>query len=310
MDRITQTVISQFEIRKTKQQKRAFREWLIPQLAQRGIKAEAVNEKGGAVNIVVGSPETAKVVYTAHYDTCPVMPFPNFITPKNFFVYIVYQFLIVGVIFAAAYVLSFGAMRLLGIDDRTLSMFAMLVIVYAFLFFMMFGPANRHTMNDNTSGVAALSELMLNMPAQQREQCAFVFFDLEEVGLVGSARLSKRYGAALKDTLIVNLDCVGDGKNVLLVRSKKLTADLRQCAAFDAAFTPNGEYSVLYERPSTAFYPSDQKSFKKSAAVATLNKSRVFGYYMDRIHTPRDTRLDSGNIDYIVSALLGFTSSI
>jgi hypothetical protein len=42
----------------------------------------------GGRNIVIGNPDTAKVLYTAHYDTCARLPFPNFITPKNIFIYL------------------------------------------------------------------------------------------------------------------------------------------------------------------------------------------------------------------------------
>ena len=35
---------------------------------------------------VLGDPETAKVVFSAHYDTCARLPFPNFIAPKNLLV--------------------------------------------------------------------------------------------------------------------------------------------------------------------------------------------------------------------------------
>ena len=57
-------------------------------------------EKGafGARNIVIGDPEAAKVLYTAHYDTCARMPFPNFITPKCLPIYLLYQILLTVVL--------------------------------------------------------------------------------------------------------------------------------------------------------------------------------------------------------------------
>ena len=48
----------------------------------------------GSKNIVIGTPERAKVVYTAHYDTAAVSLIPNIITPKNIFLYILYQLLV------------------------------------------------------------------------------------------------------------------------------------------------------------------------------------------------------------------------
>lgn len=46
-------------------------------------------------NLVLGDVSSAKVLLTAHCDTCVKMPFPNFITPTNFWVYLGYQILIV-----------------------------------------------------------------------------------------------------------------------------------------------------------------------------------------------------------------------
>ena len=83
-------LLPQYEIRKTKAQKTAFIEML------RGVYGERLRveeEKKGmkSRNIVLGDPDKAKVICTAHYDTCAVLPFPNFITPKNFLVYLLYQ---------------------------------------------------------------------------------------------------------------------------------------------------------------------------------------------------------------------------
>lgn len=45
------------------------------------------------------------------------------------------------------------------------------------------------------------------------------------------------------------------------------------------------------------FYPSDQARVPPGGGgPEPLKKSRIFGYYMDRIHTPRDTVLEEANI--------------
>ena len=47
------------------------------------------------------------------------------------------------------------------------------------------------------------------------------------------------------------------------------------------------------------FYPSDQAAFTYGVGVCALKKSKLFGWYMDRIHTKRDTVLDEKNIDLL-----------
>lgn len=55
----------------------------------------------------------------------------------------------------------------------------------------------------------------------------------------------------------------------------------------------------MLEKSSRCFYPSDQQHFPVSVGVAALKKAPVLGYYMDRIHTPRDTVFDERNIELL-----------
>ena len=99
MTKTTETVFQKYEIRKTKKQKSAFIDYVKTVADENGYSFEVQHGFFGARNIVIGSPENAKVVYTAHYDTCAVLPFPNFITPKNFFIYLLYQIAILMPLF-------------------------------------------------------------------------------------------------------------------------------------------------------------------------------------------------------------------
>ena len=90
MTELTKEVFEKYQVRKNKAQKNAFIYFVQEKVSQMGYISKLEAGKGGACNIVVGDIENAKVVYTAHYDTCPVLPFPNFITPKNFFIYLLF----------------------------------------------------------------------------------------------------------------------------------------------------------------------------------------------------------------------------
>jgi hypothetical protein len=76
-------LFEKYEIRKNKKQKTQFIEW-VKELASKN-KWEIEIEKGtiGSRNIVIGNASEAKIIYTAHYDTCANMFIPNFITPKK-----------------------------------------------------------------------------------------------------------------------------------------------------------------------------------------------------------------------------------
>ena len=82
-------IMEDFQVRKSKKQKEAFRVWLCGELEAAGC-APKVEGGFAAKNVVAGDPDTAKVIFSAHYDTCAVLPIPNFITPRNMFFYICY----------------------------------------------------------------------------------------------------------------------------------------------------------------------------------------------------------------------------
>ena len=306
MTETTKTVFEKYEIRKTKKQKTAFIEYIQTVAKENGYACTVESDKKSVRNIVIGSPEKAKVIYTAHYDTCPVMPFPNFITPKNFLIYLLYQ-LLVTVIFmlVPAFAMQYVSHRIFtaaGIDP-TLSLWVFEITLFSILFFIMFGPANKHTANDNTSGVTALLDLMIAMPEELRAYAAFVFFDCEETGLVGSSAFAKKHKEAHLKPL-VNFDCVSDGNHILFAMRKDAVT---YASILKEAF-PENESCKVEILSKGVFYPSDQAKFKKGIGVAALKKSKHGGIlYMDRIHTKHDTVYREENIDFLTKGAIRLT---
>ncbi len=160
---------------------------------------------------------------------------------------------------------------------------------------MLDGKPNRHTANDNTSGVVTLLETALAMPDDLRDQVCFVFFDNEERGLLGSTGFAKTYKHARKNTLLVNFDCVSDGDSIQLFPNKPLKKDAATIALLKRAYAPAPEKEVQVVT-GFGFYPSDQAKVAQGVGVCALKHSRLFGWYMDRIHTGRDTQFDPRNI--------------
>ncbi len=306
----TKHILNDFQIRKNSAQKSSFRCWLSDTLKTHGYEVHV--ESGGSLIkssiVIVGDPEKAKVVYTAHYDTCASLPFPNFITPQNLFLYLLYQILIVIPMF----VLAIGAeLFLLFLWDDAPMWLAMLVVylVLGFcIWWMMAGPANKHTMNDNTSGVATLMEIALSLPTDCRNNVAFIFFDNEEKGLLGSSLFKKKHGAKMKDTLVINFDCVSDGDYIQFYPNKVLKKDACLLNQLQDSFCSNDDKHIDVIN-GFGFYPSDQKSFVKGIGVAAMNKG-PFGYWLGRIHTKRDTVFDTQNIELLRLGALKFASSL
>ncbi len=315
MTELTQEIFANHQVRKTKKQKTDFIDFAMEKAKEMGYDAR-VEGKGSVRNIVVGEPDTAKVIYTAHYDTCVRMPFPNFLTPKNMLVYLLYSIAIGLGFVLIAFLIGCVVGLLLGLsvvafdlDPNIIDALAYPLGVFIYLgifYYMMYaGPANKHTANDNTSGVTTLFEIMARLPEEKRGGVAFVFFDLEEMGLVGSAQFAKMHKSVKKNTLLVNFDCVSDGDDLLIVAGGKAASYTETLAA---AF-PSDE-RMLAAVDKKAFYPSDQRHFRYGVGVAAFKKTKGGLLYMNRIHTSRDTVYREQNIDFIADGALRLVDAL
>lgn len=299
MQEASKTVLEQFQIRKTKKQKAEFRDWLCEQLSAAGYapKVERKWNFSDCRNVVVGDPDRAKVLFTAHYDTCAVLPIPNFVTPRSMVWYLLYQMLL-GLLFILFGAAAVAIVLLLG-GSAEMGMLAAYAAVVGSLFWMMgLGRANRHTANDNTSGVITLLEIALSLPEEVRSRVCIVFFDNEEKGLFGSSAFAGMHKAARKRTLTVNFDCVSDGDRIRLFPKRAVKRNAGELQLLEESFLPaEGKETEVVQ--GFGFYPSDQECFTRGVGVCALQYSRVFGEYMGRIHTGKDTVFDERNIELL-----------
>ena len=299
MTEAAKTVLTAYEVRKTKQQKEAFRAFLCEELEKLGYAPRVESSRVLVMNhnVVAGDPERAKVLFTAHYDTCAVLPFPNFITPRNLFVYLLYQLAIAALFLVLAIVVE--VCLLLAFDPP---LWVQLPVVYAVLAFCIWwilaGKANRHTANDNTSGVVTLLEIAAALPPEHRDAVCFVWFDNEEKGLLGSSAFAAGHRQVKAGTLALNFDCVGDGDYLQFFPSKTVKQEPDTLALLEACFPAAGSKAAEVVR-GFGLYPSDQAVLRRGVGVAALKKAPVIGYYMGRIHTRHDTVLEEENVQLL-----------
>ena len=301
MTRQSQTVLSDFQVRKSSGQKRAFRAWLRGQLEGAGWTVTEESGRFSGTNVIAGDPERAEVLFTAHYDTQAVLPIPNFITPRNLGWYLAYQLLFVLLYTAAIFVVEFAAVVLLDLPRQALPWPAIGMCIFL-MWWMFFGKANRHTANDNTSGVVTLLESALTLPPELRDRACFVFFDNEERGMLGSSAFAGRHRRAKEEALVLNFDCVSDGSSIQFYPTKALKKDEAALERIEVAFLPQSGKTVEVVR-GFGFYPSDNASFRRAAGVCALKKGKRLGWYMDRIHTGRDTVFQEENIALLTGGI-------
>ncbi len=307
MDGIISEIFEKYQVRKSKKQKTAFIEYASAKAAELGYSVNIEQGSFGARNIVAGDAEHAKVIYTAHYDTCARLPFPNFLTPKNIGIYILYNIAIVLGLFAASAALGAVVGALCALLDIGVFISGILAecAYFAILACVFFGPANKHTANDNTSGVTVLFGIMKALPAEQRDKAAFIFFDHEETGLIGSSSFAKRHKDIKQNTLLLNFDCVSDGRDIMVLMKKK-AAEYGEL--LKSAFADSGDIRV--DVTDKAFYPSDQARFDIGVGIAAFNRTKSGTLYINKIHTNKDTVYRRENIDLLVGCSVKLTEMI
>ncbi len=295
-------VLRDFPVRKTKQQKQAFRDATQSYLSAIGYNVTIEKGKLGARNIVFGNPDSATYLVTAHYDTPAALPFPNLITPCNFVPFLGYQLVITVLIFLIALTPDFLLVSF-GISADAASRIWLLSL-YVILTLMLVGPANKNNANDNTSGVVTVLEIARSMPETQRSKVCFVLFDLEEAGLIGSASYRKAHKNQTDRQIVLNLDCVGDGNEIMFFPTKKLKTDRGKMELLQGITGSLGEKSITIREKGFAYYPSDQKHFPYGVGIAAFHRSSWAGLYCGRIHTRKDTILEETNVNILRAALI------
>jgi len=294
-------VLAQFPVRKTKAQKQAFREAAGAYVRSLGYECREERGSFGCRNLVIGDPEGAEYLVTAHYDTCAGMLIPNLITPCSLILFLAYQLLLVILIVVPGFALGVGAGLLL--HNSAAAGIISYLVVLVILGLMLFGPANKHNANDNTSGVVAVLEIARSLPENMRNRVCFVLFDLEEAGLIGSASYRKAHKTATDRQTVLNLDCVGEGDEILFFPTKRLLKNRNKLRPIYKCCGYFGTKSILVKDKGFAVYPSDQMNFPYGVGIAALKRSKL-GLYLDRIHTKKDTILEETNINLLRAAIL------
>ncbi len=293
MTQLSELILEKYQIRKSKKQKGEF-----INLIKENFPSAKVEEKAGLIqnrNIVIGDVQTAKIVLGAHYDTPATMPFPNFLAPKNFVFSIGYQMLLVLLMFFIVGVVALGVS--LFTDNILIILLSEYITLISFLYMIMLGKANKNNANDNTSGVITLIETMNKLSSEEKDKTAFVFFDNEEKGLIGSRKFKAKYKKEMKDKLLVNFDCVSDGDYFLIIHNKK--ANKMYGEKFNEIMVSNDEKTAVLEKSSKVMYPSDQMGFAVNIGVAAFHKKPLVGYYIDKIHTNKDVVFQKENIEFL-----------
>lgn len=295
MDKIEDVIFEKYQVRKSNKQKADFRAFVKLIMGDKyEVKEDII---GKNVNVVLGDIDRAKIIIGAHYDTCAVLPIPNFNIPNNLAGFIVSQVIIVLVLFEMAHVIA-NLIMMIGGKLNFIFNVCLLFLVW----WTMYGASNRHTVNDNTSGVITVLKIAQKLDIQLRDKVCFVLFDNEEKGLLGSKAMNKKYD--VKDKLVLNFDCVSDGDDLVFFPNKALKKNEEMEAIINKVYKCSANKRVSVNK-GFGLYASDNLMFNKAYGICALKKCLGINY-MDRIHTVFDTKYDEENINILVNGTCAF----
>lgn len=290
---------TKYPIRRTKEEKEKFRNYVIEEVNKGNYKANVeINDNHN--NVIIGDINNAKVIFTAHYDTPATSIIPNLMLPRNVFIGMVYQ---LGIPILLSILSLVVAYLISNFIETELSFTVVLyLILYLSSFYLLTRCfKNKNNKNDNTSGVATVLSIVSKC---QRNDVAFVLFDDEEKGLLGSKAFNRKYKEVLNDKLIINFDCVGVGNNIIFIA--KPGAELHPLyKMLNQNFKSNNDYNVLFYPMKGSLSNSDYKNFYNGIGVMACKKKKNI-YYTSKIHTNKDQEASIKNIEFIVNNIMNF----
>ncbi len=282
------------EERMSRKNKRRFREEML------GYENSRVDNHLFAKNIIIGDVEKAKVIISAHYDTPPRLPvwFVKHLTFWGIIGVPTMFYLIMRLLFQLPVLVKWNWIY----ENLDLYFTATIIFIYAILLsyvlylFGLLGNPNKVNMNDNTSGVIVVLEMVDRL--QGNDDFAFVLFDNEEKGLFGSLHFRKKYGKKLKGKKIVVLDCVGVGDELILYTAGRKTGLVDDIKEMDLEV----DFGIKHKR-STIMSMSDHFAFKGLNHVLMLMQYRGGKNSLAKIHTKKDTVINYDKLFQIPNIL-------
>ncbi len=293
-----------FPIRRTEEQKNSLFECIKAEAESVGLSARVEQLQNKHNNIVIGDVENASVVYTAHYDTPARSLVPNLMMPRNPGLAYAYAFGIPLIIAFFSLGVAYAIQALAGLPYPAFA--AIYLVLYFGLFFgvMRLGE-NKTNKNDNTSGVATVLSIMAMNP----KNAAYILFDNEEKGLLGSKALLKSNKALWQSKTLINFDCVGLGNNIVIIAME----NAEKHPVFEKisdTVKGNNEYNVGLYPKKGSMTNTDSKNFPCGISVMACKKSKKGVLYTPYIHTKRDTVASSDNIAFLANSFCNLANTL
>ncbi len=295
-----------FPKRVRRKDKERFLDELDQELQTRNFETERLSVRYLLQNrLLLTRCEKPKVIFTAHYDTPTIMPFwvsfffkflghTRQISGGILLILILYAPLILTPFLAADFPIFLSAINIF-------------YLILGLSFFTIFIP-NPNNREDNTSGVIgllALADWLQDKPGLKK-YVQFVFFDNEELGLLGSNGLKAywdKQGFPYQEAAVINLDCITRGRIPLIVHHGN-DSIANEILPHLQKHLPQ---TTLFKLPHLPL--SDNYTFRKIGAIDISyadNSLIPGGYYIPKIHSPADNDFSAERLPPLINALTDY----
>ncbi len=292
-----------FPIRRRGEEKAKFYDYVRSEFGEERVRIEILDKKHN--NIIIGDISEAKVIFTAHYDTPAASLVPNLMFSADKIKGTLFHLAFPIIMALISLFIAFSVSEALNLDERYAA------IIYFVLYFGLFYCTtrlvpNKHNKNDNTSGVATVMSLASEI---NDKRVAFILFDNEEKGLLGSKAFAKKHKNLMKDMPLINFDCVGNGDQVIFIVKEK--AEKNEAYQLLKSVSISNESFKVHHLPfKKCLSNSDYKNFPCGIGVMASRRAKFVKFYTGRIHTSRDTVADSENVYFLTDIMKDFVGKI
>lgn len=308
MTRFSRELLNDCNIRRTKKQKANFRKKMVDKFYASGYSAfeERYGLLSNRINLIIGVPENADIIFAANYTTKPTLIFKNYIFPKNKKLQNLYRFIILSLMSIIAlfaehfyFLLTKNAMD---------SFFSFLVLMVAMLFYCFFGPSFKGA-NDNTSSVVAICEAILALSPEEikRRKISFVFFDNPSFLKCAEKAYISRHR---KEQTVINLSTIGQGNHLLFMCSKALRADDKLTEKLISCIENHKEKANFVTQMENTSFRKYANVFPKSMYISSFFQTKKGLLYSKNSRTIWDNSADETNIELIARFILNATKKV
>lgn len=202
------------------------------------VRGAVKKKRGVAINLMVGDVANAKTCIVVNYDTPqhnygnPIRYYP-FDGPASFsssFFPIYTPLIISCLILLYLFIAQFPKIDI----NANLAFSAVIIIatalVMAFAFVMTRGVANKVNFNRNTSGIVCAVRLAESLSEEKRKEVAFVLTDNGNTNHAGDYMLREALPTTIDKRLMILLDCLGDGSDLVLGYREDSEKDSKEVA--------------------------------------------------------------------------------